>query len=151
MRSVGPTPLALDAFRTATRRAFAFLLECGFVDAPIPQQDFVNPYQVRFSNGKLIVAVEGINGGQGVSAHLEDLKGTTVPLVLFVPPECKKPRQLMRRVDADQAAQIQLEAQYLKDHCADLLQGDMTRFQNRVAEWRRIMNRDRSYQKRELP
>lgn len=135
-------------FHAAVHGAFAFLSEFGFAGAPFSRSEDANPFQVRFTNGKLTVVVEGNNKGEGVTASLEDQNGTTIPLILFVPSETGRPRQRRRRVDIDPVAEIQLEAQCLRDHCADLLQGDMTRFYNRVAEWRRIMNRDRSYQKR---
>ena len=140
-----------EEFVAQAREAFGFLSGFGFADAPLPQKEFVNQFQVRFTNGKLILVIEGINWGYNADVHLEDTAGVSVPLILFVPREHREAQAQRRPDEPDQCVQIRTAAQRVREHCVDLLQGDMTRFYDRAAEWKRMTGRDRSYQKRILP
>ncbi len=145
-----PRP-TFEEFVAVSRDAFGFLAEFGFTDAPLPQQEFVNQFQVRFTNGKVIIVVEGIHWGYGADVQLEDTAGVSVPLVLFVPRDHRKAQVQRRAGEPDQCVQIRTAAQRVKEHCVDILQGDMTRFYDRATEWKRMTGHDRSYQKRVLP
>ena len=133
------------------RDSFGFLLEFGFEPAALPQREFINQFQVRFTNGKLIVVCEGVNWGYNADTYFEDSSGVRVPLVLFVPREHREAQPERHPGEPDQLFQIRTAAQRIREHCADLLQGDMTRFYDRAAEWKRMTGGDRSYQKRVLP
>ena len=145
-----PRP-TFEEFVAQSRDAFAFLSQFGFTDAPLPRKEFINEFQVRFTNGKVTVVVEGIHWGYGAHVDLEDAAGVRVPLVLFVPREHRKTQAQRSLGEPDQCVQIRTAAQHVRKHCVDLLQGDMTRFYDRAAEWKRMTGRDRSYQKRVLP
>ena len=145
-----PRP-TLEEFVTLSRDAFGFLSDYGLTDSPLPRQESVNPFQVRFANGKLIVVVEGINWGYGTDIYLEDAAGVRAPLVLFVPREHREAQAQPQAGESDQSVQIRTAAARIREHCIDLLRGDMTRFYDRAAAWKRMTGRDRSYQKRVLP
>ena len=138
-------------FTAQCRDSFAFLAEFGFTPAQLPQREFGNEFQTRFSNGKLTVVIEGINWGYNTDVYLEDSEETRVPLVLFIPREQRRTLPERRAGEPDQCFQIRTAAKHIAEHCIDLLQGDMTRFHDRNAEWRRMTGKDRSYQKRVLP
>ena len=145
-----PRP-TFEEFVALSRDAFGFLSEFGFTNAPLPEQEFVNQFQVRFTNGKIVIVVEGIHWGYGADVHLEDAAGVRVPLVLFVPGEHRGTQALRRPGEPDQCVQIRTAAQRVREHCTDLLQGDKTPFYDRAAEWKRMTGGDRSYQQRVLP
>ncbi|HTU67509.1 MAG TPA: hypothetical protein VMF52_16285 [Steroidobacteraceae bacterium] len=142
---------SLAEFQAHVRDAFAFTTGFRFSETPLPPGESVNQFQVRMSNGKVTVVVEGINWGAGTDVYLEDSAGVSVPLILFVSPRHRPPRYKGRGSKSDQLSQVRTAAQYLRDHCTDVLSGDMTRFEERASEWRRVSGSDRSYQKRELP
>ena len=145
-----PRP-TFEQFAAQCRDSFAFLSEFGFTSAPLPEREFINQFQVRFSNGKVIVVIEGVNWGYNTDVYLEDSAGIRVPLVLFIPREQRGALPERRAGDADQCFQIRAAAKHIAEHCVGLLQGDMTRFHDRATEWRRMTGKDRSYQKRVLP
>lgn len=151
MKSKLPTPPTFEEFVRVSRDAFSFLSECGFSETPLPKQKFTNSFQVRFSNGKVVIVVEGMHYGQRALVYLEDLAGVRVPLYLFVPHEHRSVRAQRQAGEPDQCVQIRTDAQLVRDHCIDFVKGDMTRFYERASEWKRITGGDRSYQKRELP
>jgi hypothetical protein len=148
--SDSPSP-TLEAFIACANDAFGYLFKCGFTKVPLPKDGFVNPFQVRFGNGKLVVVAQGINWGSSAEVYLEDVSGTEVPLVMFVPLEYRNTIRSTRRNVPDQLALIRIAAQRLRDHCDDLLAGNMTRFYDRATEWSRMTGRDSSDQKRDLP
>jgi len=80
----GQAPPAFEEFVALCRSEFAFLTPLGFVESALPDQPFVNPFQVRFSNGRLIVVIEGIHYGDAAMTHFEDATGVRVPDILFV-------------------------------------------------------------------
>ena len=131
--------------------AFAFLSEFGFSDSPIPKHGVVNRVQVRLTNGKVIVIIEGIHWGNAADVHFEDMAGVSVPLILFVPRDHRGEQAQRRAGEPEQLFQLRTAAQRVRAHCVDLLDGDMARFYDRAAEWRRMTGKDRSYQKRVLP
>jgi hypothetical protein len=145
-----PRP-TFEQFTAQCRDSFAFLAELGFTPAPLPPREFVNEFQTRFSNGKLTVVIEGINWGYNADVYFEDSAETRVPLVLFIPREQRGDLPERRAGEPDQSFQIRAAAKQIAEHCVDLLRGDMTRFHDRAAEWRRMTGKDRSYQKRVLP
>ena len=71
--------------------------------------------------------------------------------VLFVPREHREAQAQRRAGEPDQCVEIRTAAQRVREHCGDLLQGDMTRFYDRAAERKRMTGIDRSHQKRVLP
>ena len=145
------SPSTVALFLAQCRESFAFLSEFHFAEAPIPKLPTTNPVQCRFFNGKLLVIVEGINWGRNADCYFEDTTGLKAHLFLFVPKDKRAP-QLQRNPDEPgQCFQIRVAAQQVRDHCADLLQGDVTRFLDRAAYWKRVSGRDRSYQKHVLP
>jgi len=131
--------------------SFGFLSGFGFERAPLPRQEFVNPFQVRFTNGKLVVVSEGINWGYNADTYFEDSAGVRVPLVLFVPREHREAHPQRHPGELDQLLQIRSAAQHVSGHCTDLLRGDMTRYYERAAEWKRMTGHDPAPQKRVLP
>ena len=145
-----PRP-TFDQFVAQCRDSFAFLSEFGFESAPLPQREFINQFQVRFTNRKLFVVSEGIHWGYGADTYFEDSEGVTVPLVLFVPREQRKVHADPLPGEPQQLVELRTAAHRVREHCVDLLRGDMTRFYDRAAEWKRMTGRDRSYQKRVLP
>jgi hypothetical protein len=145
-----PRP-TFEQFVAQCADSFAFLSEFGFEPAPIPQRKFINEFQVRFTNEKLLVISEGINWGYGVATYFEDSAGVRVPLVLFVPRDQRKVHAEPLPGEPQQLVELRTAAHQVSEHCVDLLRGDMTRFYDRAAEWKRMTERDRSYQKRVLP
>jgi hypothetical protein len=145
-----PRP-TFEQFVAHCRDSFGFLSEFGFEPAPLPQRAFINQFQVRFTNGKLVVVSEGINWGCRADTYFEDSAGLRVPLVLFVPREQRKIQAEPLPDEPQQLADLRSAAQWIREHCVDLLRGDMARFYDRAAEWKRMTGRDRSYQKRVLP
>ncbi len=138
-------------FLAQCRESFAFLAESHFTEAPIPQFPPTNPVQCRFSNGTLSVVVEGINWGLNTECYLEDPTGVKAPLFLFVPKDKREPQFHRGHTEPNQCFQVRVAAQQVREHCADLLKGDMARFLDRAAYWKRVSGHDRSYQKRVLP
>ena len=145
-----PRP-TFEQFVAQCRDSFAFLPEFGFEPAPLPKRDFINQFQVRFANSKLALVAEGINWGYGTDTYFEDSAGTKVPLVLFVPPEDRKDQAKPLPGEPQQLVELRSAAHWVREHCADLLRGDMARFYDRAAEWQRMTGRRRSPQKRMLP
>ena len=106
---------------------------------------------MRFTNGKLVVVCEGINWGSGADTYFEDSAGVRVPLVLFVPREERKVHAKASPGEPQQLVELRTAAHCVREHCVDLLHGDMARFYDRAVEWQRMTRRDRSYRKRMLP
>lgn len=145
-----PRP-TFEQFFAQCADSFAFLSEFGFEPAPLPQREFINEFQVRFTNGKLFVINEGINWGYGTDTYFEDSAGVRVPLVLFVPRDQRKVHADPLHGEPPQLFELRTAAQQVSEHCVDLLRGDMKRFYDRAAEWKRMTGRERSHQKRVLP
>jgi hypothetical protein len=130
---------------------FAFLFELGFKETPSPGKEHVNPYQVRFSNEKVAVTIEGAGYGFDAEIFLEDASGIRVPEIVFVPPSMRPSRRERKRDAPDQRNQVAVGASRIRDYCHDVLTGDMARFYERAAEWQRITKRDLSYRQGKLP
>lgn len=145
-----PRP-TLEEFIAQCLQSFSFLSDFGFTLAPLPKREFINEFQVRLTNGKLVVVSEGINWGYGVNTYFEDTARVRVPLILFVPYEQRKIHVKRLSGEAQQLVELRTAAHWVKEHCAELLCGDMSRFYDRAAEWKRITRKDNLYQKRELP
>jgi hypothetical protein len=149
-RSEQPRP-TLEQFIAHCRKWFGFLSEFGFRPAPNPQREFTNEFQTRFTNGNLVLVVEGINWGFGADAYFEDTAGARVPLVLFVPREDREVPSEPLPTEPQQVFELRMVAKRVRENCGDLLRGDMTRFYDRDAEWRRMTGRAHPEQKRVLP
>lgn len=149
-RSDQPRP-TLEQFMAHAQKWFAFLSELGFRPAPLPEGKASNEFQTRFTNGKIVLVIEGINWGFGADAYFEDTAGARVPLVLFVPREDRELSAEPLPSEPQQLFEIRMAAKRVREHCGDLLRGDMTRFYDRDAEWRRMTGRAHPEQKRVLP
>jgi hypothetical protein len=141
-RQEQPRP-TFEQFVAQCRESFAFLKEFNFESAPLPKRDFINEFQARFTNGKIFLVSEGINWGYGADVYVEDTTGVKVPLVLFIPPEQRKIQAERLPGESAQLHEIRSAGQRIKEHCIDLLRGDMTRFYERSAEWQRITGHGR--------
>jgi hypothetical protein len=144
-------PPTFESFGACAEEAFGYLAKYGFARSALPEERFINRFQVRFGNGKLTIAIAGIHWGTAILVNLLDASDTEVPLGMFVPSALREAGRRSRRKTLDQLAMIRIAAEAVQNYCSDLLQGDMTRFHDRAKEWRRITGQDRSYQKRELP
>jgi hypothetical protein len=143
------TPPTFEELVSLCRGEFAFLTPLGFVEVPLPDRPFTNPFQVRFSNGKLTVVIEGINWGQAAMTHFEDAAGVQVPDILFVPHD-QRPKPSKRR-KSDQRSEICTAAARIQQFCIPVLTGDMASFYDCAAEWQRITGRAHPKQPRRLP
>jgi len=133
-----PSP-SFEEFGVLCRTEFSFLTQFGFQEVPLPSRPFINPFQTRFSNGKVIIVVEGISYGFGADVHLEDLDGVRVPLILFVPTD-QRPARKKRPPPSNQRSEIVVAASRVKQFCTDLLAGDMNRFYERAAAWKHYLD-----------
>lgn len=123
--------MTAEEFRDACLRAFRPMERYGFT----PKKERGVDFRFSCSNGRLTLVVEGNYHGLSASAHFEDDKGTEAPLMLFVPTAA---RRLPARKVYDQASAITVAADDVMSHCGDLLSGDVARFYERAAEWRRV-------------
>jgi hypothetical protein len=135
--------LNLEEFIAFARSEFAFLAAYGFHEIPLANHKHVNLFQVRFSNEKLILVVEGINWGDAAMTYFETLEGIHLPYGLFVPREDRSGGK-KKRVEWDQRADIRNAAFYISQFCTDVLSGNMTRFEERLAHWRHCIGRDKT-------
>ena len=138
-------------FMEQCRESFAFLADFHFTEAPIAELPTTNPVECRFSNGALTIVVEGINWGLNIECYFENPAGAKAHLFLFVPKDKREPQMPRGHTEPNQCFQVRLAAYQVREHCADLLNGNVTRFLDRAAYWKRVSGRDRSYQKRVLP
>jgi hypothetical protein len=145
-----PRP-TFEEFVAQCHASFNFMAEFGFAEAPLPSREFINEFQVRFTNGTLSFVIEGINWGENTEAYWEDAAGTKASLFLFVPREDRQADAHRRAGESAQCFQIRIAAEHVREHCIDLLKGDTARFHDRATYWKRVTGKDRSYQKRILP
>jgi hypothetical protein len=119
----------LDEFIVAVDAALAFLVrDYGFERLSKPMEH--NRYSVRFKKGELEVDVYGES--YGGSADCQLVRGADrLYLSLLLPPSAQTPRP------EGQNAQIATIAVELRDHAADFLGGDATRFDTWLREWRK--------------
>ena len=126
MKSKGGKPWpTFEQFVAQCRESFSILKEFKLEAAPLPKRDFINEFQVGFTNGIIFVVNEGIHWGDGADAYFEDNAGVKVPLVLFIPQAQRKTRAVRVPGEPEQLYQIRTAGLWIKEHCADILRGDM--------------------------
>jgi hypothetical protein len=131
-------PPTLEQFLAQSHESLAFLVEFGFHSTSLPQQGHVNLFQVRYSSATLTFVIRGEGWGQIAAARFEDSSVKSVPLVLFIPPEQRRPPIASNVGDSPQLTQVRGLADQVREHCLDLLHGDLERFYSRAAEWERM-------------
>jgi hypothetical protein len=141
----------IEEFFAQCHESFAFLQSHGFAEVPLPNIKWLNPVQIHYSNGKVLFIAAGINWGKNAEFHFQDNADLQAPLFLFVPSDKRQSSLVYQPDEPDQCYQIRVAAQKLKDYCADLLAGDLTRFVERATYWKRTLTGDLSHQKRFLP
>ena len=123
---------ALEHFKDVCLREFQFLVDdYGYTPAPLPGDEFANPFQFRLSNGTITLVVEGINYGMNIMDSLEDRCGRCVGIECLRPdwePFPKKKRPRKQAISKSQDEQIALAAQHLKEYGQDVLLGNLERF-----------------------
>jgi hypothetical protein len=127
---------ALQHFRSVCRREFQFLVDdFGFAPSPLPKGKYVNQFQFHLSNGTITLVVEGISYGMDAMVSLEDKNGRSIGVGCLEPgwePFAKRKKK--KKKDAlNQDQQIARSAVTLKDHGADILKGDLERF-NKIGD-----------------
>ena len=129
---------ALEKFKELCRREFRFLeREFRFAERPLPNEEFINQFQVQYVSEVALVAVEGIHWGCGVDVRLgrvepeawekwrhyglEDLLILRCPQLSLIGPDGFS-------VSRDQAFQLKHYADALKRCAADVLHGEFSVF-----------------------
>ena len=129
-----PTP-TLEEFLECCRLECEFLVrDYGFELLPSPLE--YNQYSVRFRKGDIEVDIFGENWGQTASCEL--LRGGDSLYLGFLVPAREREASRPKRESPGQLAQVRNIAARLKRHASDFLNGDLTRFESALAEWRRI-------------
>lgn len=125
----------LEEFLACCRSEFEFLIgEHGF--APwTPPEDY-NRFSACFRKGELGVDVYGENYGENAACDL--VRGEDrLFLGMLIPAEARAARGRKRRRPG-QLDQVRNLAALLRLHASDFLRGDLSRFEPRLAEWRRM-------------
>lgn len=120
----------LDEFLDACDRECDFLIrDYGFTRLAEPRE--YNEYSVRFRKGDLEVSIFGESWGKTASCEL--LRGKDELYLGFLVPAAER-----KGMPPGQLAQVKAIADRLKQYASDFLNGDMTRFDTALAEWKRI-------------
>ena len=133
-RPAGLEPIpTFEEFVAFCREEFAFVQDFGFQRIPLPTKQYINPFQVRFSNSKAVLVIEGRSYGQWALVDFENMAGVCVPDYLFAP-EAKRPRHKRGDPPGGQFNANRAAAKRVQEFCGDLLVGDMTRFDEQAGE-----------------
>ena len=130
---------ALQNFRSVCEREFQFLVDdFGFTSLPLPDGEHANQFQFRLSNGALRLIVYSMSYGRSAWVCLEDKHGhgRSVPVWCLAPEWepfgfSKLKKEKKNNLNLEQ--QIIQAAQMLRNHGADILSGDIERF-NKISD-----------------
>ena len=128
-------------FREWCLGAFAFLREqYGFVEVE-PNEESLNPYYVRFSNGEIGLEVKGEGYGTIAYVGYVNREGLEVPSKFLEPnwdPLSFRKKRRKRGPALTQEQQIISEAERIKGRDGDILGGDYTRLDEVAMRWKDI-------------
>ena len=127
---------ALQHFKSVCSRELQFLVDdFGFAPAPLPKGKYVNQFQFRLSNGVITLVFDGINYGMDAIVSLEDKHERSVGVSCLEPgwESFAKRKKKKKKNKLNQDQQIARSAVILKEHGADILNGDLERF-NKIGD-----------------
>jgi hypothetical protein len=125
----------LEEFLACCHAEFGFLIrEHGFAPRTLSEEE--NRFTASFRKGELGVDVYGENYGENAACDLVRGKDRLF-LGMMIPDEARVKRG-RRKARPGQLAQVRFHAALLRLHASDFLRGDLSRFEPRLAEWRRM-------------
>jgi hypothetical protein len=113
-------------FIAACEAAFSFLQEYGFRRVDPPAHRSRNPFQVWFSKGPLDLVILGEGHGTMASVLFETADRRAGEI--YFTPKDQRPSRKRRGPSLGQLELIEAAARRVQLHCADLLQGELERF-----------------------
>lgn len=115
---------SLEIFKEWCREAFSFLKEYHFKEESLPDEEFINKFQVIFSkdNFKLIVLGEGY--GTIASVFFMSPNNEKIPYGLL--DKNNRDFKKIKKKETSQKDQIFFAAQFIKENLTNVLQGDHT-------------------------
>lgn len=130
---------SLKAFKEVSRRHFQFLVDkFRFMERLLPRDSY-NRYEVVYARDDLIVVIRGEGYGSMASIYFQYQGNREVPIQFLLPgwePFSKKKNA--RSISLPQDEQIQIAAGQMKEHCLDILNGEMTRYLDVFGRWNGI-------------
>jgi hypothetical protein len=122
---------ALYNFKNEARKAFAVICNSfGLQEENIILTDIDNLFQVRFSNNKIRIVIEGVNWGMNTSIHFGiNAKDSN----LYSIQQLIKEREPQIPVAGNQIDQLFGYSHYLMTYAADILKGETTFFNQQEA------------------
>ncbi|OGX11302.1 MAG: hypothetical protein A2351_03675 [Omnitrophica bacterium RIFOXYB12_FULL_50_7] len=130
---------SLRHFKENSRKCFRFLIdEFQFLENPSPK-DSHNQYEVIYFRNDLMVGIRGEGYGSIASVYFRYQGKREVPLQFLFPgwePLLRKKKIKKELVSQDE--QIRIASEQMKANCADILNGDMTRYLEVFNRWESI-------------
>jgi hypothetical protein len=124
----------LKHFLSVCQNEFQYLIDdYRFTRLPIPEGEFINQFQFILSNEIVTIVIEGVSHGADAVLLIKDNQGHSLGARALMPGW--KPSTKFKRTKKlkSQDEQIAESAQLLKIYAQDVLNGDMTRF-NQIVE-----------------
>lgn len=115
----------LEEFKNICRNHFGFLVtEYGFSELPLPNEEFINKFQVRYGHDPLTVVILGEGYGTIASVSFHFKEGGRFGYQQFLPGGVPRKRKIKEQT---QEEQIRVAADLIKANCVDVLKGDRTK------------------------